>query len=99
MRPSKPDRANSDEGSEDENNLITKDGKKLTVAEFLADVELLKANKVPQNMTIGLHNSEFQRYKDEETSKLAQKARGYARKVEMEQARRFAEELQNKKKR
>ena len=59
VRPSKPDRANSDEGSEDENNLITKDGKKLTVAEFLADVELLKANKVPQNMTIGLHNSEF----------------------------------------
>ena len=69
------------------------------MAEFLADVELLKAKKVPINITIGLGNSQLQKYKDEESSKLAHKARSYAKNVEIEQARRFAEELQNKKKR
>ena len=57
----------SDDDSGDEDKLIAKDGRKLTVAEFLADVELLKANKVPVNMTIGLGNSELQKYKNEES--------------------------------
>jgi hypothetical protein len=39
---------------EESNKLCTRDGRELTVAEFLADVELLKANKVPKMMTIGL---------------------------------------------
>ena len=75
MRPGKPPQSKhkslinpkkaareSDDGSDDENNLITKDGRKLTVAEFLADVELLKAKKQPLNMAIGIHNTEYQRY-------------------------------------
>jgi hypothetical protein len=89
----------SDDDSDNEDKLVARDGRKLTVAEFLADVELLKANKTPINMTIGLGNSELQKYKDEESSKLAQKDRSYAKRVEIEQARRFAEELQNKKRR
>ena len=79
------------------NKLCTRDGKELTVADFLADVELIKAGQLPTSMTIGLQNTEYQRYQDEEKKKDLEKARGYNRKVEMEQARRYAEELQNKK--
>lgn len=54
LNPAKPDRTNSDEDFQNENNCVSKVGKKLSIAEFLADIELLKANKVPQNMSFGL---------------------------------------------
>ena len=41
------------------NKLCTRDGKELTVADFLADVELIKAGQLPTSMTIGLSNTEF----------------------------------------
>lgn len=45
--------------------LSRKDGRTVTVEDFLADVELIKAGLKPKLIEIGLERTEFQKLEDE----------------------------------
>jgi hypothetical protein len=71
---------------------ITKRETTFTVADFLADVQLIQAGKKPQHLGVGLANSEYQTFLDEEEKeRLARKAK--VQKSEMDMAFRVAQDL------
>lgn len=82
----------------DESTLARRDGRIVTVEDFLADVELIKAGLKPKNIDIGLERTELQKLDDEQNELKMLKAQDRRKQKFKDLSQSFAGAVQIRKK-